>query len=67
MTKKELQVISEEVAYISERLKILSPSNSIESKQIRRLLHRLDFLEYKIDCFLLSKKKISPLRLISSS
>ena len=67
MTKKEMQNISEEITYISERLNILSPTNSIEGKQIKRFLNRLDFLEYKIDCFLLSEKKIPKLKLVSSS
>ena len=57
MTKKELQIISEEITYIEERLNILSPNHIIESKQRKILLSRLKFLKYKIDCFLKFEKR----------
>ena len=57
--------IADEITYIDEMLGILSPNNPIENQQRERLLCRLDFLEYKIDCFLLSKRR-SRLRLVSS-
>ena len=65
MTKAEMKNIDDEITYIGNQLSILSPDNLIENQQRERLLHRLDFLEYKIDCFLLSTKR-SHLRLISS-
>ena len=63
-----MQDIHKEVAYIGQRLSILSPNNPIENQQRERLLHRLDFFEYKIDCFLASTGGTPPrrhLRLIS--
>ena len=65
MTKVEMKNIADEITYIDKKLSILSPDNPIENQQREKLLCRLDFLEYKIDCFLLSKKQ-SYLRLISS-
>ena len=52
MTRYELSQITEERKYISRQLKILSPDNIIENQQRERLLQRLDYLEYKIDCAL---------------
>ena len=57
--------IADEITYIDEKLSILSPDNSIENQQRERLLCRLDFLEYKIDYFLLSKRR-NHLRLVCS-
>ena len=65
MTKIEMKNIADEITYIDKQLSILSPDNPIENQQRERLLCRLDFLEYKIDCFLLSKKR-NHLRLVSS-
>ena len=65
MTNFEMKNIADEITYIDQQLSILDPDNLIENQQRERLLCRLDFLEYKIDCFLLSKKR-SHLRLISS-
>ncbi len=65
MTKIEMKNITDEITYIDKQLSILSPNNPIENQQRDRLLCRLDFLEHKIDCFLLSKKQ-NHLRLISS-
>ena len=50
MTKIEMKNMTDEITYIDEKLSILSPDNSIENQQRERLLYRLDFLEYKIDC-----------------
>ena len=52
-----MKKIADEITYIDKKLSILSPDNSIENQQRERLLCRLDFLEYKIDCFLMSKKQ----------
>ena len=65
MTNFEMKNIADEITYIDQQLSILDPDNLIENQRRERLLCRLDFLEYKIDCFLLSKKR-SHLRLISS-
>ena len=65
MTRFEMKNIADEITYIEKKLSILSPDNPIENQQRERLLSRLDFLEYKIDCFLLSKKR-NHLRLVSS-
>ena len=65
MTKYELNQITQERKYISSQLHILDPDNPIENQKRERFLQRLDFLEYKIDCFLISEKR-NHLRLISS-
>ena len=65
MTKHELNEVSQERKYISSRLYILDPDNSIENQERERLLQRLDFLEYKIDCALLSTRR-NRLRIIAS-
>ena len=64
MTRKEMNNIDNEITYIEKMLAILSPNNTIENQQRERLLLRLDFLEYKIDCSIASKKR-GCLRLIS--
>ena len=65
MTKHELNEVSQERKYISSRLYILDPDNSIESQARERLLQRLDFLEHKIDCALLSIRR-NRLRIVAS-
>ena len=65
MTKIEMQNIADEITYIDKTLSILSPDNPIENQQREKLLYRLDFLEHKIDCFLMSERR-NHLRLISS-
>ena len=64
MTRKEMNNISKEIRYIEKRLDILSSNNSIEGQERRRLLKRLDFLEYKVN-HLISEKKYH-LKLVSS-
>ena len=68
MTKAELKQISLEREEISKRLTVLDPDNAIESQEIDRHLHRLDFLKYQIDCALVDikrKKLKNRLRIIS--
>ena len=65
MTKHELNEITQERKYISNRLYILDPDNAIENQERERLLHRLDFLEHKIDCALLSIRR-NRLRIVAS-
>ena len=65
MTKYELNEISQERKYISNQLYILDPDNPIESQEREILLQRLDFLEYKIDCALLSIRR-NRLRIVAS-
>ncbi len=60
ITEKEMDNISEEITYIEERLNILSLNNSIESQERRRLLRRLDFLEYQLRSSLISLKSKKP-------
>ena len=57
MTKAELKKISLEREAINERLAVLDPDNPIESQEIDRHLHRLDFLEYQIDCSLIQSRR----------
>lgn len=65
MTKHELNKISQERKYISNQLHILDPNNSIENQKRERLGLRLDFLEHKIDCALLSIRR-NRLRVVAS-
>ena len=65
MTKYELNEISQERRNISSQLHILDPDNPIENQKREWLLQRLDFLEYKIDCALLSIRR-NRLRVLSS-
>ncbi len=65
MTKHELNEISQERKYISNQLYILDPNNPIENQKREWLLQRLDFLEYKIDCTLLSIRR-NRLRIVAS-
>ena len=66
ITEQEMKEISEEIDYIEQRLDILSLNNSIESQERRRLLRRLDFLEYQLRSSLIFLKSKKPqLRLIS--
>ena len=64
MTREEMNNIDAEITYIEKKLAILSPDNLIENQERERLLSRLDFLEYQIDCSIASKKR-NHLRLIS--
>lgn len=68
ITKAEMQEISKEIDYIEQRLDILSSNNPIENQERRRLLQRLDFLEYQVDHLrtFSTKKNKSHLKLISS-
>ena len=65
MTKHELNKISQERKYIGNQLYILDPDNPIENQERERLLQRLDFLEYKIDCALLLIRR-NRLRIVAS-
>lgn len=65
MTKHELNEISQERKYISNQLYILDPDNPIENQKREWLLQRLDFLEHKIDCALLSIRR-NRLRIVAS-
>ena len=64
MTRKEMNNIDEEITYIERKLAVLSLDNLIENQERERLLSRLDFLEYQIDCSIANKKR-SHLKLIS--
>ena len=65
MTKHELNEISQERKYISNQLHILDPDNPIENQKREWFLQRLDFLEHKIDCALLSIRR-NRLRIVAS-
>ena len=65
MTKHELNKISQERKYISNQLNILDSDNPIENQKREWLLQRLDFLEYQIDCALLSIRR-NRLRIVAS-
>ena len=64
MTREEMSNIDAEITYIEKKLAILSPDNLIENQERERLLSRLDFLEYQVDCSIATKKR-SHLKLIS--
>ena len=64
MTREEMNNIDEELIYIEKKLAILFPDNPIENQERERLLSRLDFLEYQIDCSIAAKKR-SHLRLVT--
>ena len=57
MTNAELNDISKEIDCISEQLSILDPDNAIENKLREQLFHRWDFLDYKLDCALISARR----------
>ena len=57
MTKAELKQISLEREEISKRLTVLDSDNAIESQEIDRHLHRLDFLKNQIDCALIAIRR----------
>ena len=68
ITEQEMKEISEEIDYIEQRLDILSSDNSIESQERRRLLQRLDFLEYQVNhlrTFSTKRNQRNHLKLIS--
>lgn len=49
MTERDLDHILEELSYIKGRAKILTASNAIERQELRRLLRRVEFIEYHLD------------------
>ena len=59
MTREEMNNIDEEITYIEKKLAVLSLDNLIENQEREKLLSRLDFLEYQIDCSIANKKKKS--------
>ena len=56
MTNAELNKISEEIDHISDQISTLDPDNAIENSFRENLFHQWDFLDYQLDCALISTR-----------